>query len=296
MSNSILNVALAFILMATMLSTTIGCEGGGDGNGNGNGNSNGEGGLRLIANIVPDCDNDGITYYDMETLRRDSELGNIYDEAEDELDSWAGYDFSGGILRMIDFDSVTYWSYLWIEDAVVIVAGDFDLDTILDKLDKDGWDDGEYKGVEIWDHESCTIAISEGRLIICDNDEDLRDCIDVIKGDKSSLYAKNINICSVIDKLPRGFCMNVTPENIIEDRTLASGESYRKWDSDNVILELAAKFKDSNTAKNELAEAEAGLSESEKDGYIESYSLKQSGDIITGHMIFEVNQIRWNGP
>ena len=135
---------------------------------------------------------------DVRTLRGDDKFEEYYNAARYDFDY--GYGDYG-----IDFNDVDYFveSAIWQGTRYTLIGGNFDLVAVRDELDSLGYSEGEYRGVEVWQGNNESLALME-TLVILGSEEVVRNCIEVVKEGKDSLW-DNQDAKDVVDRLPDGY-------------------------------------------------------------------------------------------
>ena len=90
-------------------------------------------------------------------------------------------------------------------ERLYLIYGNFDLNELRDKRDSLSFNPGEYQGVELWTKTDELVALMED-VIITGTEQSVRDCIDVMMGEKHSLW-DNQDARNMIEMLPDGFSM-----------------------------------------------------------------------------------------
>lgn len=231
------------------------------------------GSVKDIAKMTPEGAN-SLIYSDLQTMRDDRDLRDIYknmkkselDELEDELG--------------IDFDDVNY-----IAEAgdITIIGGKFDLKDLRDELDDMDFDKDEYKGVEFWIGEyDEAVAISGNKLILGD-DKQVKSCIKVIKGDRTSMYDDE-DVRDVINKLPSGIFTMVSTYPPYEN-ALVMGYAMIKEDEDTMKIKGVVKFDDDEDAEDAKSDLKREMKEEDK---MFDVDVTQSGKFLKFSAKFDI--------
>lgn len=181
---------------------------------------------------------------DINAVRTDDDLKAIYEDEDFQRT------YSEHFLDIEDIDRVGFGS-------VVLYEGEFDLDDVREWLESNGYDEEEYKDVEIWEWEdwySRSVALMSG-LIIAGEIDDVKDCIDVIEEGEDSLYDDR-DIKDVVDRLPDGFMASVGYSSSglywHYDDIEATGTSMAKHDSDSFEVTWIVKFEAEATVEDTI--------------------------------------------
>lgn len=196
----------------------------------------------LISKIPEDSSY--FSFIDVSAMRTDDDMDDLYDEWEDNYNYLEHYG--------IDRDDV---NRLAISSDATLCEGEFDLEEIREELEDLDYDDDEYREVEIWESADGHkwIALTED-LIIIGSEDDVKDCLWVIKDGEDSMYDDS-DINDVLNKLPDGIYMSCDTEEAFEDLE-ASGLSYRKLDDDTIGVSAVFKFDDEDAADDAINEIE----------------------------------------
>lgn len=140
------------------------------------------------------------------------------------LDIWEENLLEVGI-NLGDVDSlVQFASY----SVVFLIEGDFNLDDIREKLEEDGLNSGEYRGVEIWAagdnvgeetwEGGIIYALISSRLIAIGFEQDIDKLIGVIDEGAASIFDNN-DFRDTIERLPDGLTVQCSMQwyTVIED-------------------------------------------------------------------------------
>ena len=150
---------------------------------------------------------DGFAFADLEEMQGNEQLKDLYDSYSDEV--VADMEEESGISP--DDVSAVAISVSLGGEVVAIIKGTFDLNDIRDKLEDQEFDEDEYKDVETWessdDYSQGAVALMSDSLIIVGYTmSDVEDCIDVIKGEGSSLD-ENEDLKDMMGRLPAGMAV-----------------------------------------------------------------------------------------
>ena len=241
------------VVVIAVVIASLGCIGGG-------------GSAKDIAKITPEGAG-SLTYVDIQTMRDDRDLRDIYKDMKksgtSEIDE-LGID--------IDIDDI---NYIAEAGGITIIGGKFDLKDVRDELDDRDFDKDDYKGVEFWTGEYNKAVAIKGDKVIMGNDKQVKSCIKVIKGDRTSMYDDNEDIRDVINKLPGGI-MTMVGAYASYEGALAMGSAFMKEDDDTLKMKMVVKFDDEDDAED----ARTDLKREMKKGEAFDVDVKQSGKIL----------------
>jgi hypothetical protein len=196
------------------------------------------------------ADTVSLKYVNVKALRNDADLGNLYD-------AWKAGVSSGLEVLSISYSDVNVFAHGSSADThFTLLVGKFDLEKVRKELDDRGYDEGGYKGVEVWEKEVGWGSVMEsrvalmGNLIITGNEDGVKGCISVMKAGGTSWLSK-ADINDVANRLPGGVYVD------LEEQELAGllikglevyGVSAKKLDADTLKIAGVAKFDDENHA------------------------------------------------
>ena len=231
------------------------------------------GSVKDIAKMTPEGAN-SLIYSDLQTMRDDRDLRDIYKDMKksgtseiDELE--------------IDFDDVNYIATTL--GGIEIIEGKFDLKDLRDELDDLDFDKDEYKGVEFWIGEyDEAVAISGNKLILGD-DKQVKSCIKVIKGDRTSMYDDE-DVRDVINKLPSGIFTMVSTYPPYEN-ALVMGSAMIKEDEDTMKIEGVVKYDDEEDAEDAKSDLKREMKEEDK---MFDVDVTQSGKFLEFSAKFDI--------
>jgi len=207
------------------------------------------GSVKDIAKMTPEGAN-SLIYSDLQTMRDDRDLRDIYKDMKksgtseiDELE--------------IDFDDVNYIATTL--GGIEIIEGKFDLKDLRDELDDLDFDKDEYKGVEFWIGEYDEVVAISGNKLILGDDKQVKSCIKVIKGDRTSMYDDE-DVRDVINKLPSGIFTMVSTYPPYEN-ALVMGYAMIKEDEDTMKIKGVVKFDDDEDAEDAKSDLKREMKE-----------------------------------
>jgi len=210
----------------------------------------------------------GYNYFfftDFEKLKGDDDMEAILVKADDPVEYWM--DKLG-----IDIDTVN--SLVWY-GYNNLLYGNFNLDDIREELVNLGYDADDYNGVEVWGkYGDAWVAIMSG-LIIMGTEDEVKDCIDVIKdGNDSILDDKDCK--DVIDRLPNGPLMVYW---IVGEASTykAVAHATNKKDDETLTETMIYKFDDENAVDNTLDDI---LEAIDAQG-LNNIDVEQDGEFLT---------------
>ncbi len=216
-----------------------------------------------------------LTYINVEGLRNDSALEDLYDQWRED----AGQMLS---THGIDRNSVQSMGY---GSEVTIIMGSFDLAAVRHELDTREYNDDDYRGVEVWKkpYGNELTALMDGVIIIGPEDS-VEDCIRVIQGGEDS-FADKQNARDVMNKLPNGLFANLSMSNWFTGLLLGGFESLgisaQKADQYTLRFTFVLKFNDRGYAEDAMNKVEDFV-----EGSYRNVQARQDGEyvIVTGEI------------
>lgn len=223
-------------------------------------------------------DADSFFFIDIDELRSDDDLEDFYENLEDVYGYWSeNFD-----IDLDDIDSLAMYG------STILIEGDFNLDDIREELEDLGYNDDEYKDVEVWksDNGYSWVAM-KGNLIIMGSEESVKDCIKVIEEGEDSL--RDDKDCKdVMDRLPGGiFVMYDTVEEY--QGLEASGVSIQTKDEDTLKVTAIFKFEDEDAAEDAMDEIEDYADEED----FHHINVDQDGDFVKATAEVDINDFDW---
>ncbi len=145
-----------------------------------------------------------------------------------------------------------------------------------DRLDSLGLSEDEYQGVELWERNGELVALMED-LVIFSTRQGVRDSIEVIMGEKDSLWDDQ-DVKDIVDRLPNGINMKYIchPEYMAYEGMKAQGTSLEKKDEDTLKMTGVFMFEDEDAARDAVAEIKEDTGAEE----IERSDVKQDGRFV----------------
>lgn len=223
------------------------------------------------------------SFQDVKAMRNDHNLEVLYRDYRNNSESTFG-DYGVDLndvnhtVSSISFD---------VEDAgaLLILDGDFDLGEVRDRLNSLGFDKDEYRGVEVWKRDrgvevgerNGAVEVWKGgelvalrdNLVIAGDKHIVRYCIEVIKGEKDSLW-DNEDARDVVNRLPDGIMLAYFAPfgDGLYSGVGASGGSMEKKDEETLKSTQVFMFEDENAARSFAEERRdvIGARTVEKDG------------------------------
>ena len=219
--------AIVGVLVIAVVIASLGCIGDG-------------GSAKDIAKITPEGTG-YLTHYDLQKIRNDKDIDDVYESIEE---NWPNELEKYGL----DIDDT---NYIAAAGGITILMGKFDLEDVRDELDDADFDKDEYKGVEFWTGEYNKAVAIKGDKLIMGNDKQVKSCIKVMKGDRTSMYDDNEDVRDVINKLPGGIMTIVVTSGLSEfDGAVANGYKCSKEDDDTLKMKGVMKFDDEDDAED----------------------------------------------
>lgn len=229
-----------------------------------------ERGVAGMMRQIPD-DSTYFTFVDAKALRGDKDLKHLYEGWRDN----PGYTLDDYGIVTDDVEHTAMGISLEGE-RYYLIDGDFDLREVRDKLDSLGLDEGEYRGVELWERNGEVVVLVED-LVILSTEEDVRDSIEVIMGEKDSLW-DNQDVKDIVDRLPDGINTKYIshPQYMSYEGMKAQGTSLEKKDEDTLNMIAVFMFEDEDAARHAVAEIKEDTGAEE----IERSDVKQDGMFV----------------
>lgn len=230
-------VVISVLLLVALLAASLGlgCDGGG--------------GLSptAVAKMLPKK-TDSFEYLNVQKLRADRDLDELYDEWRDDYE-YSDVEYETGVRH----SEVTYWIEADCpEDYLYILGGKFDLEEIRDELEDNYYEEDEYRGVEVWDDGYTSVAFPKGR-VVTGYIEEVEDCIEAIQGGRS-LYDDS-DVSQIVRRLSSGLAFDVEADPWEQHEGLvAEGVSYAKKDSRHIKGQMVYLFEDEDAAEDALDE------------------------------------------
>ena len=271
MLKRILWMAALMVLMAASL-TGAGCSSG-----------------SALADMVAKVPGDTMSfkYVDVAALRGDDDLSEIYDAWKATVDArLEAHGITSGDVNVFVFGTSTGMRY-------TLLKGGFDLDQVRDRLEDRDFDDGEYKGVEIWEPKEGSGYDSDPRVALMDDmivlgdESGVEGCIKVMKeGDTS--FLKKVDIKEVVDRTPAGLYVDLE-KNVLAGLIVKGFEAYglsaQKEDSDTLDITGVAKFEDDDDAEDGADAIDTMLKT-----VFEDVDVSQDGDFLTAAAELDIDR------
>ena len=265
-----LRIIVALVFVASLLLTVAGsaCL---NGDGGGGGAS---AALLDMMKRVPD-DVAMFMFADVEGVLADDDWADMFEDEWDIGDA----PFDVDEADMEAFATATTEDY----GTIILIEGSFDSSEIADALEDAGFDTDTYNGVDILVMEvygSATwIALWDDGLLIMGDEDDVKDCIDVIEDEEGSLYHDD-DFKDAADRIGDGLvAMLMGGEGAAAEYEGGEvlGMSYDAKDSDTAKVKGVLVFEDEDAADDAMDEIEEDLEEEQE---WDNFDIDQSGNII----------------
>jgi hypothetical protein len=173
-----------------------------------------------------------------------------------------------------------------------LFEGHFDLDAVRARLREQNCEQDEYQGVELWrfGEIACAALTEEVVLVGVYGEDGVRDCIDVMKGQKKSLRSSG-DLKVVVDKLPTEvYGLIVQTEEEESQDVVAWGSAITKMDADTLKRTEVYRFKDEQTAVDKMDEVKASIDQDpdwftltvdQKKEFVEATAWMRTEDFIS---------------
>ena len=237
---------------------------------------------RDVAKTLP-SDTIKFSYFDLQTMRKDEDLNSLY------MYFTLLNIYARGL--GINIGDIDYY----VENSVTVFGGDFDIEEVRAALAREGGVKGEYKGIEIWQgigggRSITTVAISGNKLIF-GNKYAVKDCIDVLKGDRKSMYGIK-DVKDVIERMPKGIAMKVSKEDFAKN-TVVYGIVLMKENGNTLKLKTILKFKTEEDAKDYAEEISKELGQRSKVDKIFDIKIRRDGQFIEVEGKIKIKDWTW---
>ena len=200
---------------------------------------------------------EGLLYVDVDELFAEPDLRPLRRSFEDEWDYTDLEDDFG-----IDFGDLRYVAFGEVDgDAFFILGGLDGLEDLRDELDDGGYDEDEFRNIEIWvDRSSFWEAFAfmpDGRVVIAEYEDGIEDVIRRFDRKGPSLFD---DASDLVSALPSGVIITVLPDCGIEDCDFFVFSIDKKDHRDlNVVLGL--DFHSERDAERAIDDLEEDLEE-----------------------------------
>jgi len=212
-----------------------------------------------------------LSFVDAKELRSDNDIEHLYEAWRDNLGR--ALDDCG-----IVADDVNLTAMGMSSEGVgyYLIDGSFNPREVGDKLGSLGFDEDEYRGVELWERNGESVALMEG-LVILGTGQGVRDCIEVTNGEKDSLW-DNQDVKDIVDRLPDGFSVKYIchPQHMAYEGMKAQATCLEKKDEDTLKMTGVFMFEDEDTARDAVTEIKEDTGAEE----IERSDVKQDGKFV----------------
>jgi hypothetical protein len=158
-------------------------------------------------------------------------------------------------------------------DSSAVVKGTFDFGEIRRQLDNKEFDEGDFKGLEVWESpDGVYWVVLTQDIVAVGPKEDIIETVRVIEGGNPSLYDDQ-DARDVVDRLPAGALMHFrrAGESPLAGE-LAYGDSFKRKDQETLEAHIVVKF-----LEPEDAAAVLEIVEEEADLEYDKISAKQDG-------------------
>jgi len=218
--------------------------------------------IRMVKMLPEDLGE--LTFIDVNVLQSDSDMISIWNQAKEQL---LGEDIYGE-----NVSKITGFGIAGSENEMMLYAGDFDLEQVTSIIEQGSVESFEYEGVTIWtDQYALSTAVMDG-VVFVGSSEWIQQCVDVNKGEESSLY-DNKDARDVVSGLPGGYVLGVSVMNSSENSygLLAVGMAVSKQNG-NISQISLLKFDDSDAAQEYITMVESQIPE--------DYDVTQDGQYV----------------
>ena len=218
-----------------------------------------------IIELVPD-DVTKFCCFDIDSWRVDADLEDLYDDFRSEIGAEKMEEVIG--ISLLDVNLI---ARAFIDGASwLIIKGRFDLDDVRDALEDRGWEQDEYRRVEVWynprGHKD--VAFLEDMVIIGEP-RNVKASIRLSQGKGTSMYG-NEDVNSVVRKLRGGIITEILSKEEAGP-ALALGISINKLDEETLKVTGWFKFENERTAESKLRALQTNLERELNALYIDCY-------------------------
>jgi len=253
------------VILVCLVAGTMGCTAGQGG---------GMGRERGVADMMMKTPQNAthLTFVNAEELRGDNDLEHLYEAWRDNI----GNTLDDYGIVADDMNLTAMGISLEGEEGYYLIDGNFNPREVRDKLDSLDFDEDEYRGVELWERNGEVMALMED-LVIISTRQGVRDSIEVIMGEKDSLW-DNQDVKDIVDRLPDGINMKYIchPEYMAYEGMKAQGTSLEKKDEDTLKMTGVFMFEDEDAARDAVTEIREDTGAEE----IERSDVKQDGRFV----------------
>ncbi len=193
-----------------------------------------------------------MAYADMKTLMEDTDLSEMYENMEGELDDASALGIAPS--------SVKHFGMIMVdnEPIAVVIGADLDLDVIHAKLAEEDSESEDYLGFEVWrDGNDLTLVILDDALLMGPEDG-IKACLDAIDSGATA-YASNQHIRDVLGRMSDGLMTMIMPGEQFYPGSLYVGITIEKISTTSMKMRGLMKFGSESDAADAEAEMKAGL-------------------------------------
>lgn len=240
------------------------------------------GALVGVMKQIPAGAND-VVYWNVKEMEKDEELHGMLDRWKADNEAWLDQFAvrTGVVEHFLGFSTGpaegpagnASAGNVSAGDSSAIVKGAFDLEQMRAQLEIREYDDGDFKGLEVWESpDGVYWVVLTKDMVAVGQKEDIIESIRVIQGGNPSLYDDQ-DARDVVDRLPGGVLMHFhrAGESPLAGE-LAYGDSFKKKDQETLEAHIVVKF-----LEPEDAAAVAEIVEEEADLAYDKISAKQDG-------------------
>ncbi len=221
------------------------------------------------------------------------DINILGDEIYDAYSEWKAEEKAGlaeiGI-KTTEVDSLACVQVSAEGEEVRIIKGSFILESIREKLESQGYSKSWDNDIEKWTKDGKAVALVEDTVII-GNEESIEACIDVIQGNKHSLWDDS-SVRDVVDKLPSGIMEWVKKEGEepqFKDLS-AWGLSVEEKDGSNLRVEAVFRFAvggAANASLNSIKDYLEGLN-------FRSVETRQESEFVIATAIADIDDFHYS--
>lgn len=247
--------------------------------------SSGAGGaLKGIMEVLPD-DVSYFSYFDVEAMRTDRNYRDMYDKMRDDLGD-SLLDDLGQYSRDVDSvafayseDSYAYWG---------VITGDLDVDEFRYAMEENGYDEDDYRDVEVWSDGYEAYSLINNMIVFVDEEDEIRSAIRLADDSAGSMYDDE-DYRDVLSRLPSGVYTVLGQDDYEEYRSY--GISIGSSGDDDVLAFTACfKFSSERRAEDNMRDLEE---EMERSFDLYGIDSSQSGEFITITGEIDIEDFYW---
>jgi len=218
-----------------------------------------------MAKMLPE-DIGTFSFVDVAMLRADNDLNSMWTLVKD---NYLGQGVYGE-----NVSKITGFGMAGSDNSLMLYKGDFDFNQITSAIEQNSVESYDYKGVKIWtDRNALSTAVIDD-VVFIGKSEDVKLCIDLHKGEGSSLYDSK-DAKDIIGRLPGGYVLGVMVNESFSARSygiMAAGMAVSKQNG-NISDTSLFKFNGSAAAQKYMTAVKSQMPS--------GYDVTQDGQYLT---------------